>query len=70
VVVDASREVDVVLGDAQALEVEVADARHPADHGLHPADPAAGAVDDPLEDAHVLAEARPQELAVRPGGTS
>ena len=39
-------------------------AGHPAEQRLLAADAAVRAVDDPLEDAHVLAEARPEELAV------
>ena len=39
-------------------------ARHPADRRLARVGAAAAAVDDPLEHAHVLAEARPEKFAV------
>ncbi len=40
-------------------------ARHPADRALDAERAAVRAIDDPLQDAKVLAEARPQEIAIR-----
>ena len=45
-------------------QFEIAEAWHPADRALQGVGLAVGASDDPLQDPHVLAEARPDELAV------
>src|SRR3984957_17607463 len=55
--VDCGGLVDLLVGDVEAREIEVARLGHPAEGRLLAAHPQAGAVDDPLEDAHVLAEA-------------
>ena len=49
----------------QARPVEILVARHGAERRLHALRAALAALDDPGEHAHVLAEARPEELAVR-----
>ena len=51
-------------GHVQAVDVERLRRRHVADRGLDGGGRALDALDDPLEDAAVLAEARPQEAAV------
>jgi hypothetical protein len=61
---DRHQLVEGVGGVVQPVPVEVVVARHPADGALDRVAAAAHALDDPLEHAHVLAEARPQELAV------
>src|SRR5262245_27572189 len=47
-----------------AAPIEVFIEWHPAERAFHRAGAAVDAVDDPLEDAEVIAEARPEELAV------
>ena len=57
---------EVLLTEAiHTLEVEILLTRHPAEHGFDGIAPAIAAVDDPLEHAHVFAEAGPEELARR-----
>ena len=55
---------DVLLRLGEALGVEVLVASGVANHGLVGLDAALDAVDDPLQDAGVLAESRPQEAAI------
>ena len=56
--------VELLARRIQSGPVDVFVVRRPADGRLLALGAAAHAVDDPLEDAHVLAEARPEELAV------
>src|SRR6185436_21138577 len=49
----------------QALPVQILMSRHGAERRLHALPAPLATFQDPGEDAHVLAEARPQELAVR-----
>ena len=49
----------------QARPLQVLSARHPAQHAFHGAGAPFAAFDDPFQDAHVLAVARPEEGAVR-----
>ncbi len=53
-----------VLREVQAGPVEILEAGHPPDPGLLRQGAAADAVDDPLQHAHVLAEAGPHEPPV------
>src|SRR4051794_17503423 len=62
--IDVRRFVDLVVRDVEPGEIEIACLRDPAEERLLAADAKACAIDDPLQDAHVLAEARPEELAV------
>ncbi len=54
----------LTCGMSSPGRVEVARLGHPAEGRLLPADPEARAVHDPLEHAHVVAVARPEELAL------
>jgi hypothetical protein len=56
--------------EVEAFPVNVLVVRSPADGGLLAQGAAVGAIDDPLEDAHVFAEAGPENLPSRPCGTS
>jgi len=56
--------VEFGLGHVEAVPVHVFVVRGPADGGFFALGAAADAVYDPLEDAHVFAEAGPEELAV------
>ena len=62
---------ELLAREIEPLPLDVLVVRHPADRRFLADAAAVGAVDDPLEHAHVFAEARPDELAVRrPCGTS
>src|SRR5215471_12405849 len=56
--------VERFFGESEAAPVDVLVAGHPADGGFFSEDAAVNTIDDPLEDAHVFAEARPEEFAV------
>src|SRR4051812_23049161 len=62
--VDVLERVEVLCGDIQAFEVDVGGARHPAEDGFLGVSGAARTFYDPLEHAHVLAEAGPEVSAV------
>lgn len=47
-----------------ASDVKIARAGHPAQRCPLRVSPSAGAVNDPFEDPHVLAETRPEKLAL------
>src|ERR1035438_3740635 len=55
--------VETVFWELQSGPLKVLIARHPANWGLFGEGPAAGAIDDPLEHAHILGKARPDEPA-------
>src|SRR5580704_15802350 len=48
----------------ETLPIQIRVARHPADRRFAPSNTAVGTVDDPLQHAHVFAEAGPQEVAI------
>ena len=62
--VDGERLLELLVGEVEALDVERLRRRHAADRRLDGGSRAIDALDDPLEHAAVLAEARPQEPAV------
>jgi hypothetical protein len=49
------------------VRIDRVDRRHRADHGLDGVAAAVAAIEDPLQDAQVVAEPRPQEAAGRAG---
>src|SRR5436305_8125050 len=55
---------DVFGGQVEAAEVEVGGMRHEADRRLRRARASFAAVEDPLQDPAVIAEARPQETTM------
>src|SRR5690349_7840216 len=62
--IDRGRGAHALLRDVEPGELEVALARYPAERRLDGADRAVGAIEHPLQHAHVLAVAGPQEPAV------
>src|SRR5262249_15857694 len=62
--VDGQQRLERLGRQLETLRVEVLEPRHEPDRGLDGADCALAATEDPLEHAAILAEARPQELAV------
>src|SRR5690606_5792465 len=62
--VDAEQPLQAFPVDVQTLEVQALRRRHVADRRLDRVGHTVDALDDPLEDAGVLAESRPEELAV------
>src|SRR5574343_2113068 len=62
--IDAGQRFEIILVDFQAIPVQVFELRHPAEDGFLGGDGALAALNDPLQDAHVVAEARPHEVAV------
>src|SRR5271165_6970663 len=54
--IDVRRLVHAVVRDVQTRQVQIARLGHPAERSLLPSDPEARTIDNPLEDAHVLAE--------------
>src|SRR4051794_18949082 len=62
--VDRKQLLHRLLGDLQPLGVDLARGRQQPDRGLDRLALAVAAAEDPLEDAAVLAEAGPEELAV------
>ncbi len=48
----------------QPFEIEIFEERHPAEGTFFGADAVMAAVHDPFEDAHILAETGPEEVAV------
>src|SRR5208283_3437328 len=56
---------EVLHGEAlQAAQVEILRTRHPAQRALDTVAAAVNPVDNPFENAHILAETRPEEAAV------
>src|SRR5580693_2733413 len=53
--IDAGRLVDASVFDVEARQIEIPRLRHPPEGRLLAADAKARAVDEPLQDAHVLA---------------
>src|SRR5580700_11860205 len=64
--VEALELLEFLLWKIQSNPVDVFVARLPADGGLLAEGTAASALHDPLEDAHVFAEAGPEKFAVLP----
>jgi hypothetical protein len=64
--VQALELLEFLLWKIQSIPVDVFVARLPADGGLLAECTAASALHDPLEDAHVFAEAGPEKFAVLP----
>ena len=62
--IDAQRGLDRLGARVDAAKVQIGRARRVADRRLHRAGASSAAVDDPLQDAHVLAVARPEEASL------
>ena len=63
--VDRGGQLEAALSEVQARPVEVAVARRHAEHLILARGAALDALDDPLQHPHVLAIARPDEVAIR-----
>jgi len=61
-VVEGLQLVELLLREVHARPLDVVVARHPADGRFAAHGAAAGSVHDPLQNPHVFAEARPDEL--------
>src|SRR5580658_6241980 len=62
--IDARRGVDLLGRDVEAREIQVSRLRNPTEDRLLPSHTHAGAVDDPLENTHVLAEPWPEKRSL------
>src|SRR5665213_2319230 len=62
--IDSLQGIELLLWEVHTLPMDVLITRRPADRRFPAPSTSVGAVDDPLQNAHVLPEAGPQELAV------